>query len=128
MKLFIRVTLRAAILAVSGCVATKVSPNAVTLNLDYTWMRCSLDSPVIHLTEVPVKTKKLRVSVTDLDEGDGHGGGTVPYTGADTIAAGALSHLRGPCPPGVQRYSMRMDAVDASGVIIGRGEKTKPCC
>jgi phosphatidylethanolamine-binding protein (PEBP) family uncharacterized protein len=113
---------------------SKASPDAVKLQVDYNWTNanvCSNFSPEIKVLGIPPTTKQLRVTLTDLDFLIyDHGGGTVKYEGSNIIAAGALKDYRGPCPPfdTTHRYSIRVDAIDASGVIIGFGEKTKPCC
>ena len=116
----------------SACMATKLAPNAAKLGVNYEWTsatRCSGESPEIRLTGIPEGTKKLRVDVVDTTVSYDHGGGTVSYDGVNVIPAGKLSSFRGPCPPsGVHQYSMTVDAIDASGVIIARGEKTQPCC
>jgi len=118
---------------VGACATTKVAPNAVTLKIEYQWKpgnACSTTSPEIKVTGIPKTTKKLRVKLTDLNVPSyNHGGGTVEYKGSNVIKAGALDYYKGPCPPsGTHRYSIKVDAIDASGVIVGTGETTKSCC
>lgn len=126
-----RALLLLTVVLLSSC-AAKLDPNAAQLGIDYEWTpatRCSVESPEIRLTSVPAQTKKLRVDVFDRTVGYEHGGGTVAYTGTNTIVAGALQNFRGPCPPsGSHEYVMTIDALDGGGVIIARGEKTKSCC
>ena len=132
MNRFYPVVIIAVISMFSACTATKLAPNAAKLDINYEWTsqtNCSNQSPEIRLTGIPAGTQKLRVNVVDTTVAYDHGGGTVSYTGTNVIPAGKLSSFRGPCPPGsTHQYSMTIDAIDASGVIIGRGEKTKPCC
>ena len=118
---------------VAGCATTRVAPNAVDLQVEFAWAsedRCSDVSPEIRVSGVPSATKHLRVIMTDLDKPDFfHGGGTVDYQGSNVIPKGALKSYTGPCPPsGQHSYSIRVDAVDEDGVIIGSGEKTLRCC
>ena len=112
----------------------KIAPDAVELQVDYNWTKanvCSGFSPEIKVLGIPPTTKQLKVTLTDLNFATyNHGGGTVEYGGSNIIPAGALKDYRGPCPPSdtTHQYSIRVDAIDASGVIRGFGEKTKPCC
>jgi hypothetical protein len=113
---------------------SKIAPDAVKLQVDYNWTKaniCSGFSPEIKVLGIPPTTKQLKVTVTDLNFLTyNHGGGTVKYEGSNIIPAGALKEYRGPCPPSdtTHQYSIEVDAIDASGVIRGSGEKTKPCC
>jgi len=121
------------LLGIGACTTTRVAPNAVKLGIEYDWKpenKCSTLSPKIQVSGVPATTKKLRVSLTDLDKLDyDHGGGTVEYKGSNIIEAGALKYYKGPCPPsGSHTYSIKVKAIDASGVIVGSGEMKKPCC
>jgi phosphatidylethanolamine-binding protein (PEBP) family uncharacterized protein len=116
-----------------GACAAKVAPNAASLQVDYTWTKsskCTSVSPQISLSKVPKSTKELRVTLTDRDVlGYNHGGGVVKYTGGNVIPAGALKNYTGPCPPtGQHSYTIKVQAVDATGTIVGVGEKTSPCC
>jgi phosphatidylethanolamine-binding protein (PEBP) family uncharacterized protein len=117
----------------TACNMPKTAPDAVKLQVDYDWTKanvCTGFSPEIKVSGIPPTTKQLKVSVTDLNYLTyDHGGGTVKYEGSNIIPAGALKDFVGPCPPSdPHQYSIRVDAIDASGVIIGFGEKTKPCC
>lgn len=118
---------------IGGCATTQKAPDAVTLQVEYRWTaahKCSSTSPEIRLTGVPPATKQLRVTLTDLDVPSyNHGGGRVKYEGSNIIPAGALKSYVGPCPPsGTHKYSIKVDALDASGIILGTGSKTLPCC
>lgn len=117
----------------TACVTAKVAPNAANLQVDYSWTKansCSSVSPPIKVSGIPSTTKELKVTLTDFDAPNyNHGGGTVKYEGSGTIPAGALKNYTGPCPPsGTHSYAIKVDAVDAAGVIVGSGHKTLPCC
>ncbi|MEE9389229.1 MAG: YbhB/YbcL family Raf kinase inhibitor-like protein [Paracoccaceae bacterium] len=65
---------------------TSGSPNTVT-------------NPTFILTDVPPGTRFIRFKLVDNDApGYRHGGGTIAYSGADTILPGAFSY-KSPCPP-----------------------------
>lgn len=128
-------TLSLLVLAVilMACATAKISPNAANLQIDYTWTKsskCTSVSPQITLAKVPKSTKDLKVTLTDRDMlSYNHGGGVVKYTGSNVIPAGALNNYTGPCPPsGTHRYTIKVQALDATGTIVGVGEKTAPCC
>jgi len=114
--------------AIAAC-----STSRVKLGVDYNWIpenKCSFTSPEIKVSGIPEGTRKLRVSLTDINVPSyNHGGGTVEYNGSNIIKAGALKNYDGPCPPsGEHIYSIKVQAIDGSGKVIGVGEKTKPCC
>jgi len=119
------------ILLLFGCATTPVSPDAVTLSVDFAWQasdRCSRRSPEIRVANVPATTQTLQVKLKDRDVPNwNHGGGTVAYDGSGVIPAGALkSGYNGPCPPsGSHRYEFTVKAIDASGVIVGVGKTTR---
>lgn len=116
-----------------ACAGAPVAPNAVNLQVDFSWVsqhRCSSVSPEIRVSAIPPTTKELGVSLTDRDVPSyNHGGGVIKYQGSDVIPAGALKSYTGPCPPsGQHSYTIKVQAIDASGIIVGSGEKTLPCC
>jgi phosphatidylethanolamine-binding protein (PEBP) family uncharacterized protein len=119
---------------IAGCATTKVNPsNAVSLRVEFTWAsttRCSSVSPEIKIAGIPSNTEQLNVKMIDLDKMDfNHGGGTVKYEGSNVITVGALKSYKGPCPWNQPHdYSIQIEAVDVSGVIVGFGEKTLKCC
>ncbi len=79
-----------------------------------------VDNPVFTLSNVPAGTAKIVFKLTDLDvPGYNHGGGTVTYSGNNTIASGAFSY-NSPCPPGgVHTYRWSATAKDKSGRSVG---------
>jgi phosphatidylethanolamine-binding protein (PEBP) family uncharacterized protein len=118
---------------IEACASAPVSPNAVKLIVDFSWTnqnRCSSVSPEIKISAIPQATKELKVSLTDRDMPSyNHGGGTVKYQGSNIIPAGALKGYTGPCPPsGQHTYTIDVQAIDATGTIIGFGEKSSSCC
>ena len=119
----------ASLFLILGCATTKVDPNAVTLDVDFSWTeanRCSSKSPEIHVSGVPEGTKYFKVKLVDLDVPTwNHGGGTVANDSSGVIPAGSLkSGYNGPCPPsGSHRYQFTVKSVDGEGTIIGIGKK-----
>ena len=120
-----------AALALAGCVSEKVSPNAVTLDVDFSWektARCSNVSPVIRVGGFPKGTVSFKVRLVDLDVPSwNHGGGTVASDGSGVIPAGALkAGYNGPCPPsGTHSYQFIVKALDAEGTVIGQGKRAQ---
>jgi hypothetical protein len=87
---------------------------------------CSSVSPAFRLSGVPKGTKRLRFHMTDLNVPNyPHGGSTVAYSGG-TVGRGAIGYT-GPCPPGGQRHRYRwtVQALDASGKVLGRASATR---
>ncbi len=97
---------------------------APAMSLKFSWAgfaACSAGSPAFSLADVPNGTTRLAFRMIDRQvPGYPHGGGTVAYTGANEIAAGAFT-FKGPCPPAgehhVYRWSVR--ALDRAGRTIG---------
>lgn len=120
-----------ATLLLFGCATAQVSPDAVELSVDFAWQaadRCSSQSPVIRVHNIPAATKTLQIKLKDRDVPNwNHGGGTVAYDGSGLIPAGALHDgYNGPCPPsGSHRYQFTVKAIDAAGVIVGTGQQTR---
>ncbi len=120
-------------LALLGCATARVSPRAVTIGVSFEWTlenMCSQRSPEIRVAELPPQTAELQVVLQDLDAPTyNHGGGSVRHDGSGVIAAGALRHYKGPCPPGLaHRYRFTVRAVDAAGVVVGMGAAERSCC
>jgi phosphatidylethanolamine-binding protein (PEBP) family uncharacterized protein len=119
------------LLFVFGCATTQVVPDAVELDVKFSWKgikRCSGYSPEIKVSGIPKGTKYLRVELKDLDVPSwDHGGGKVAYKGSSIIPAGSLkSGYNGPCPPsGSHRYQFTVYAVDEKDTIIGVGKATE---
>ena len=117
------------IFAVVGCSNEKVSPDAVGLTIDFSWKEtkdCTDISPELHIQGIPDGTMFIDVDMWDLTNRYHHGGGKVTYDGTGVIARGALREYRGPCPSlGSPRYEFTVKALDAKGVVIGKGIKMK---
>jgi len=107
---------------VAGCAA-----NFARLQVDYNWTsanRCSFFSQEIKVSGIPPGTRQLNVTLTDLNfPSFNHGGGTVKYEGSNLIRASALQYFYGPCPPTCcNTYSIKVNAIDEFGSIVGSGE------
>ncbi len=99
------------------------------IEVAFTWAgieACSLISPAFTVTGVPEGTIRLRFTMTDLDVPSyEHGGGTVGFSGHPEIPAGAFRY-KGTCPPsGSHRYRWTVQALDASGQVVGEGSATR---
>ena len=121
-------------LTLGSCNSDSGAPKASNIQVDFSWEkqhRCSSVFPEIHLSGTPQTTKELKVSLTDRDMPSyDHGGGVVKYVGSNVIPEGALEGYSGPCPPpsAQHNYIIKVQAIDASGKIVGQGEKAVPCC
>jgi len=113
-----------------GCGTLKDAPNMSSLNVSWDWTqsdRCTRQSPAFTITNVPDGTKTLDFKMVDLNVPSfNHGGGTVAYSGASSIPAGAFSYL-GPCPPtGPHQYEFTVTAINAAGdTALGRGKAVR---
>lgn len=109
-----------------GC--SKVSPDAVDLNVDFTWKGLILcttgGNPEIRVTGIPDTTRYLMVTL--YDHGMTHGKQTIEYDGSGIINEGALDQIPGPCPNmDSGRYKFKIEAVNANRGIIGIGSKER---
>jgi phosphatidylethanolamine-binding protein (PEBP) family uncharacterized protein len=85
-------------------------------------------SPPMKITGVPEGTKQLAISMSDLNAiGFNHGGGTVAYSGQNSLPYGAFQY-RGPCPPERHTYQFTVKALDANGkkLATARARKAFP--
>jgi phosphatidylethanolamine-binding protein (PEBP) family uncharacterized protein len=80
----------------------------------------SVPNPRFVLSNVPEGTKFIQFTMTDLDAPNyNHGGGTIEYTGNNTIEPGAFTYLS-PCPPsGTHRYQWTATAKEKTGLFSG---------
>lgn len=77
-------------------------------------------SPAFELGGVPVGTKHLRFTMTDLYALTfHHGGSTITYNG-DSVSKGAIRYT-GPCPPRGERHNYRWTvyALDSADRVLG---------
>ena len=113
----------------TGCAGAPVSKNLVKMDVDFNWTSrsgCSAVSPPINLSNVPAGTQQIKVHMIDKQYPMfNHGGGEVTYAG-NTLPEGALKSYYGPCPPnGSHDYEMTVNALDANGVVVGRGKAVR---
>jgi phosphatidylethanolamine-binding protein (PEBP) family uncharacterized protein len=100
-----------------------------SLALHFSWAgipACSSISPAFELGGVPAETVNLSFTMTDLNMPTfHHGGSTVAYSG-NVVSRGAITYT-GPCPPQGERHDYRwtVQALDASGKILGKGTAVK---
>lgn len=94
--------------------------------------RCSRTSPPLVVTGLPTGTAKLAANMIDNDMTSfKHGGGSVDVTDQTNfeIPSGALKGYVGPCPPNFSsfghEYSWTVQAIDASGKVLGSATTTK---
>ena len=117
-----------AVLTLSGCKPPEAATLA-TLSVDFTWdgtVRCTTRPPAFQIGGVPANTKTLDfIMRAGGGTGSLQGGGQVAYAGSGAIPAGAFVYL-GPCPLGVQNYRFTVQALDASGTVIARGQAARP--
>ena len=115
------------LIVASGC--EKVSPDAVTLTVDFSWegMKPSdWGNPEIRVSNVPERTKSLILQMYDHAYSHDQGTVTLPYAGNGVIARGRFKEIQAPCPvytPG--RYEITIKAVDEKAVVIGIGSKER---
>ena len=89
----------------------------------------TVPNPKFVLSNIPEGTKFIQFKLTDLDVPSyNHGGGTVEYTGNNTIEPGAFKY-KSPCPPGgSHRYRWTATAKKKTGFFsgsLGKAEMTK---
>lgn len=113
---------------VGGLTIVAMAAHAADIAVRFSWAGipvCEAISPAFELAGVPVGTKNLRFSMTDLDVPTfHHGGSMIPYAG-DAVKRGAIRYI-GPCPPHGEhhRYRWTVQALDASGKVLGAGSAT----
>jgi len=110
--------------------------NQQTLGVDFTWKntsRCLGSSPEFTLTEVPENTHTLEFTLRDIYfPFFPHGGGSLEYTGDNIIPKGTVTaakgHYIGPCAPPFfpGQYKFTVEALDSNGVLLGKGNATRP--
>jgi phosphatidylethanolamine-binding protein (PEBP) family uncharacterized protein len=80
----------------------------------------TVSNPRFVLSDIPEGTKFIQFKLTDLDVPSyNHGGGTVEYTGNNTIKPGVFKY-KSPCPPGgSHRYRWTATAKEKTGFFSG---------
>jgi phosphatidylethanolamine-binding protein (PEBP) family uncharacterized protein len=105
-----------------------MTKHASAFSAAFSWVgvpACEKISPAFRLSGVPAATKQLRFAMVDLDVPTfRHGGSTISY-GGENVGQGAISYI-GPCPPAGQRHHYRwtIEALDASGKVLGTATAT----
>jgi|SRR5215831_19482727 len=95
-----------------------------SFSLRFSWAgipACASVSPVFELVNVPLGTKSLNFTMTDLDVPSfNHGGSAIPYHG-NLVSQGAIKYA-GPCPPRNERHRYRwtVQALDHAGKELGK--------
>lgn len=118
-------------LLATGCAPERErAADAAAIGVDFQWGaadRCSPRSPALAIRGIPPGTTKVTVRLTDLNMPTFSQGSDVFVPPDGRIPAGTLPNYAGPCPPAGERHSFRfiVDAVDASGRIIGTGQATR---
>ena len=107
-----------------------------TLGVNFTWKdtsRCLGSSPEFTLTKVPENTQTLAFTLRDIYfPFFPHGGGELEYTGDNTIPIGTVAaakgHYIGPCAPPFfpGQYKFTVEALDSNGLLLGKGNATRP--
>ena len=86
----------------------------------------SVTNPIFTLQNVPAGTKKINMTIEDLDYPMyDHGGGTIEYKGENVIQQGVFKY-DSPCPPGETHvYEWTAWVKDAKGDTIGKAKAKK---
>lgn len=96
---------------------------ASAMSLSFNWgptKKCfDRSSPPMKVSGVPKGTVKLKFKMVDLNVPSyPHGGGTVKYSGKNSLPYGAFRY-KGPCPPEPHTYQFTVQALDAKGKVLG---------
>ncbi len=85
-----------------------------------------VQNPKFKLSGVPKGTVKLKFKMVDRNvRSYNHGGGTVKYSGKNTIAPGAFKY-KSPCPPnGRHTYEWTATAYGKSGKKLGKAKAAR---
>jgi len=112
-----------ALVPICALAVTVLPAQADTLSVRFSWAgipACVAISPAFELGGVPVGTKRLRFTMTDLYVLTfQHGGSTITYDG-DSVNKGAIRYT-GPCPPDGERHNYRWTvyALDSGDTVLG---------
>ncbi len=118
-------------LLATGCAdGRERAANLAPVGVDFHWSAadgCSPRSPALTIQSLPPGTARVAVRLTDLDMPTFSQGGEVFVPPTGQVAPGTLPNYAGPCPPAGERHSFRfvVDALDASGRVIGTGQATR---
>ncbi len=118
-------TLSFAAVSILALAAAVVPTVANAMSVRFSWAgipACASISPAFDLSGVPVGTKRLSFTMTDLNVPTfHHGGSTIAYDG-DAVNRGRIRYI-GPCPPRGERHNYRwvVQALDAAGKVLDKG-------
>ena len=126
MKLLKCVAALSVLISLAACQSIPVAENAAKIDLSFAWPKTANvsfgHSPELKLGNVPPGTKYLEFNMRDFNNPYRHGGGTVEYTGGNTIPERALKDYQGPCPPTQHTYEITVKALNAEkNLILGEG-------
>ena len=119
----------------AGALCVPAITNAQAFSLSFTWGNIKLcnsgrpnrvPNPNFKLSGVPEGTEKIKFKMVDRNVPSyRHGGGTVKYTGENTIAPGAFKY-KSPCPPGGSHtYEWTATAVGKGGKKLGTAKASR---
>ena len=122
-------------LIVAASIALAGTTSASAFSLSFTWGNLKLcntgkpnrvSNPKFVLSGVPEGTQKIKFKMIDRNVPRyNHGGGTVKYTGKNTIAPGAFKY-KSPCPPGeTHTYEWTATAIGKGGKKLGTAKSSK---
>lgn len=118
-------TLSFAAVSILALAAVVVPTIANALSVRFSWAgipACASISPAFDLRGVPIGTKRLSFTMTDLNVPTfHHGGSTIAYDGG-AVSRGSIRYI-GPCPPHGDHHNYRwlVKALDAAGNILAEG-------
>ncbi len=116
------------LLALVGLAIVATPTQANAFGARFSWVGispCEKISPAFELSDVPGGTKRLLFEMRDLNVPRfHHGGSTIAYE-SNAVKKGAIRYI-GPCPPSGERHHYRwtIDALDASGKVLGTATTT----
>ena len=120
-------TLSFAAVSILALAVAVIPTHADALSVRFSWAgipACASISPAFDLQGVPVGTKRLSFTMTDLNVPTfHHGGSTIAYNG-DAVSRGSIRYI-GPCPPHGEHHNYRwaVQALDAEGKVLRQSQR-----
>ena len=114
-----------------ACQSVPKADNFAQIELSFEWPQnaaCFGHSPEIRLNNVPEGAAILEFKLRDFNASFNHGGGTIAYTGSNTIPEAALKNYAGPCPPAGQVHTYEISVIAYSAdkaIALGEGASTR---
>lgn len=123
------------VIALAFTAGTFTIAPAHAFSLSFSWGNLKLcntgkpnrvSNPSFKLSGVPQGTQKIRFKMVDRNVPRyNHGGGTVKYSGSNTIAPGAFKY-KSPCPPGGRHtYEWTATALGKGNKKLGEAKSAK---